>query len=162
MVGRMCGRADAKERLAGGERVAVEDRLGGAAAPRFAADQRMLSAFAMAGEIGIGPVGSRNVRIVFLDPCLHLREQGFLQRNGSGEGGLRIGVFRLEVGADVGIEQGSDRASPPANRGLLSQANSSVRVTPCRTALDGRGGARGGARDAAANLGKAVELMHNS
>jgi hypothetical protein len=101
----MRGCADAKERLAGGERVAVEDRLGGAAAAGLAADQRMLSAFAMAGEIGIGSVGRRDVRIVLLDPGLHLREQGFLQRNGSGEGGLRIGVFGLQVRSDVRIEQ---------------------------------------------------------
>ncbi len=56
-------------------------------------------------EIGIGPVGRRNRRVVFLDPALHLREQDVLQRDGSGEGRLRIGVFGLEIGADIGIEQ---------------------------------------------------------
>src|SRR5271170_6698388 len=104
MVGRMGSGADAKERLAGGERVAVEDRLGGAAAAGLAADQRTLPAFAMAGEIGIGSVRGRHARIVFLDPALHLREQGLLQRSGSGEGGLRVGVLGFEIGAYLGIE----------------------------------------------------------
>ena len=50
-------------------------------------------------------IGRGHRTVVLLDACLHLLEQRFLQRIGAGHGGLHIGVFGLEIGADIRVEQ---------------------------------------------------------
>ena len=105
MIGRVRGGADAEKRFAGGERVAIEQSLRGAAGAGLAADQWMLAAFAMPAEIGKRSVRGGNARVIFLDPAPHLGKQRVLQRLGRGERCLRISVLGFEIGADVGIEQ---------------------------------------------------------
>ena len=147
-----------KERLAHGEGVAVEDRLGRAAFPRLPADQRVLAALAMAAEIGVGPVGGGYGRIVFLDAALHLREQDVLQRGGSGEGRLRIGVLGLEIGADLGIEQ-ARIAHHRLPAGILEPGELVGQGDAMAHRARGTRGGVGGAGNGAATLDNAVKLM---
>jgi hypothetical protein len=105
MVGRVSDAAELEEGLAGRERVAVEQHLVGAAAAGRAAEQRMLSALAVAAKIGIGPVRRRDRGVILLDPPLHLGEQRVLQRAGAGHHRLGMGVLGLEICADAGIER---------------------------------------------------------
>jgi hypothetical protein len=97
--------------LALGLAVAVEEqfldttRVHGRRA-RPATEQRVLPAGDVAAIIGKGPVGGRVSPIVLLDARLHLSEQRLTQARLGRHHGFGMGVFRLQIGADVGIEQG--------------------------------------------------------
>jgi len=105
MVGRMAGIAELEERLAFGERVAVEQHgAGSLVSGGAAADQRMLAAFPEPGVIGKRPVGRRDGGIVLLDAPAHLGDEAALERLVRGEPRLRRGILAVEKGADGGIE----------------------------------------------------------
>ncbi len=104
MVGRVAGPAERKERKPLGQFVAVEQDLVGPAGARLPADQRVLTALAVAGEIGERTIRTGGRPIVLLDSTLHLREQPLLQRNRIGERVLGMSVLRLQMRADRGIE----------------------------------------------------------
>ena len=145
MVGRMIRSAEIEEGLAFGLLVAVEHDGLRSAVPGLPADERVLAALTVAGEIGEGPVGLGNGGIVLLDAPAHLRDEAGLKLFRSGEGCFRIGILLLEAGADLGIE----------NRRILENLPPVLRLQPCVIILDpdamniediGFGGSRGGSR----------------
>src|ERR1700738_2981757 len=100
----MAEAAEAEVALAGADRVSVEQGLGQAALARLAAHDRMLAAFAVADEIGVGAVRARDRRFVLLDAAFHFRKQLLLQRYRVGERGRRIVVLGFEIAADRRVE----------------------------------------------------------
>src|SRR6187401_194484 len=105
----MLGVAEAEERLALRERVAVQQEpllrpccyrlrgsnVGGIA--RLPAQQVMLPALAIARVIGIRTVGLWHGGIVLLDAALHFGKQRVLQAFGVGERALAIVVLSLQT-----------------------------------------------------------------
>ena len=86
--------------------IAVEqDARVAAAAPR-AADHLVLTAFAKLREVFERPVRGRHARIILLDPAAHFGDQFCLQRRRMTEERFGVGVLRLEIGADVGVQHG--------------------------------------------------------
>ena len=93
-----------KYSLVGREFVAVEDDLGLAAVARHAAEHFVLAALAEFAEIGVRAIGRGHAGIVFLDPPAHFLDQRLLQGPGMAEQAFGIGVLRLEIFADIRVE----------------------------------------------------------
>src|SRR5215467_5185591 len=105
VVGRMRSRAEAEECLADRECIAVDQDLANAAAAGLTANQWMLAAVAIAGEIRERTVGRRYASVVLLDAAFHLCNKRLLQRHSGAEHCIRIGILVLEMRADRRIEQ---------------------------------------------------------
>ena len=105
VIGRMARRLEAEERLAGGQGVAVEQRLFRAAVARPAADGAVLPAGPVARVIGPGPVRPRRLAVVLLKPRPHFGGERPLKIGGRRQDRLGVGVLRFEQGADVGGER---------------------------------------------------------
>src|SRR3954464_13049685 len=88
----------------GREFVAIENDAGFAAVARGSAEQLMLPALAEFPQIGVGTVRRRHAGIVLLDAAAHFRDQGLLQARGVAEQALGMGIFRLEVLANLAVE----------------------------------------------------------
>src|SRR5215471_15882687 len=101
----MGGGAKSEERPADRERVAVDQHLANSAAARLTAYRRMLTAVAVASEVGECTVGCRYGSIFLFDAASHFRDQGFLQRHSQGEHVVRIDVLVFEVLPDRRVEQ---------------------------------------------------------
>lgn len=67
---------------------------------------RLLAAGHEQGAIGVRTVIDRNGGIVLLDAALHFVKQLFLKRLGVAHRCFHIGVFRFQMGADGGVENG--------------------------------------------------------
>ncbi len=73
---------------------------------RHAADLLMLAAFAILVEISKRPIRRGNAGVIFLDTCAHFRDELLLKPRGVAEHRVGIGVFSLEIGANVGLKHG--------------------------------------------------------
>ena len=101
MVGTVGDLADAEIGMAFGELVAVNQDRFLAARARTPAEERLLAAGYVARVVVEGPVGCGYAGIVFLDPPLHFLEQRCLQSLRILHYGGRVGVFRLQMRADI-------------------------------------------------------------
>jgi hypothetical protein len=135
--------------------VAVHDHLLGPTTPRAAAQPWVLSTCHVAYEVFERPIGRGNRAVVLLDARLHFREQRVLQLLRVLERGLGVGVFRLQVGADVRIEQ------PGIAHHLLpvGRAQPTVLVHQLDTVPDGELGAPFGDRGEVARK-RVVQTVH--
>jgi hypothetical protein len=97
----MHGVADLEEFLAFAESLAVEENLLLAAAARTPAIERMLSTFAIALVIAVGPVGRGRLGVILLDAPPHFRDEGLAQRLGGRERLLAMGVLGFEQAGDI-------------------------------------------------------------
>src|SRR5688572_17779466 len=84
--------------------VAVEHDGLGTTLAGLAADKGVLSAFAIAGEIGEGAIRLGNGGIILLDAAAHLRHQAGLELLRSGESCGCISILLLQAGPDLRIE----------------------------------------------------------
>ena len=66
----------------------------------------MLRAFEVAAGVGEWAVRQRHRTVVFLDPSLHLGEELVAETGCIVEPTVGVVVLRLEMSADVGIEEG--------------------------------------------------------
>lgn len=106
VIGRLVEAGQAEIILAFGLLVAVQKHVFFAAIARCAEIMRLLAAGHEQCAIGIGAVSYRNGGIILLDAALHLRKQLFLKCAGVAHRRFHIGVFRLQMGADRGVENG--------------------------------------------------------
>lgn len=102
----MARAAEIEVRQALGHGIAIEQDLDLAAIARHAADGFVLAAFVELPEIGEWTVGLGHARIIFLDAAAHLGDQPLLQRLGRLEPSLGVAVLGLQIGPDVGLQQG--------------------------------------------------------
>jgi hypothetical protein len=102
----MARAAEIEVRQALGHGVAVEQHLDLAAIARCASDRFVLAAGIELPEIGERPVRLWHARIVFLDAATHFVDQRLLQPLQRPEKRLGVSVLGLEIGPDIGIEQG--------------------------------------------------------
>jgi hypothetical protein len=100
----MVDAADPEIGLALGLLVAVDQDGLLAALARDAEEARLLAAGAEGGAVGEGPVLHRHGGIVLLDAALHLGKQRLAQFFRPGQHLRLIGVFGLQMGADVGSQ----------------------------------------------------------
>ena len=84
--------------------VAVQQDGLGPIGQGLAAIERMLAALPVAGEIGEGAIRGGNGGVIPLDAPAHLGDEGRLGLTHGSEIGLREGVFRLQIGTDVGVQ----------------------------------------------------------
>ena len=106
VVGRMPGAAEPEVVVLGGEFVAVEDDFGLAAVARAAPEQFVLAAFAEFSHVGESAVRRGHAGIILLDAPAHLLDQRFLQGGGVAKQAFRIVVLRLQIFADVRVQDG--------------------------------------------------------
>ncbi len=106
VIGRLVEAGQAEIILALGLLVAIQQHLFFAAAARGAKIMRLFAAGHEKRAIGIGSVIDGHGGIVLLDAALHLLEQLFLKRLGVAHRRFHIGVFRLQMGADGGVQNG--------------------------------------------------------
>ncbi len=135
----------------------------GARAP---ADQRVLTAVAVAGVVGVRPVGHRHAAVVLADAGPHLGDERLPQWLGPVEGGPGERVLRVEMGPDIGGQGGGvlENLAPVLGLqpGIIVDDLLAVDLVAMRAGLrdrrrlrDGKGDTVGSHRDVPRNHGAA-------
>ncbi len=101
----MSGAIDGEKTLPFGFRIAVEEDLFGPALRLFAAEKRILPFRHETAEIGPAAIFRGHRGIVFLDPGAQLRRQPLAELCHRREDFAAPGIFRFQIGADIGIER---------------------------------------------------------
>src|SRR5262245_43004945 len=85
--------------------VAVERDLLPAAVAWHAAEQFVLTALAEFAEVSVRSIRRRHAGIVFLDASAHFLDELLLQRAGVAKQAFGIAVLRLEIVADIRLQE---------------------------------------------------------
>jgi len=86
--------------------VAIEHDLDLATVAQRATEHLMLTAVAEFAQVGEWAIGRGHAGIVFLDPPAHFCDQRLLQVSGVAEQAFDIVVFRFQILANIGAEDG--------------------------------------------------------